>query len=282
MTATVWFNGSLVTETLTLDPSDRGLTLGDGLFETIAVFNGKAVWLADHLDRLLDGAAMMGLPVERQAIEAAVAEVLAQAETPHGILRITLTRGPGLRGLAAEGARPSLLITLIPWVRQTLFTPVRLMTASFRRNETSPVSRLKTLSYADNILAARAAAAAGSDDALFLNKRGHVAATTIANVFILRGSRLSTPRVDDGVLPGIARAKLLAIDGGEERKITPTELSAADAVFLTNSLRLVRPVHVLDGRTLRRNDAAVAGFFDALCRRIAEECGIDPREVDAL
>lgn len=282
MTAVTWFNGKLVTEALSVDPSDRGLTLGDGLFETIAVFNGKAVWLADHLDRLLAGAVVLGLPVERSAIEAAIAEVLGHAETPHGILRITLTRGPGVRGLGADASRPSLLVTLNPWIRQTLFTPVKLMTASFRRNETSPASRLKTLSYADNILAARAAAATGSDDALFHNTRGHVAATTIANVFILRGSRISTPRVDDGVLPGIARARLLAFGEAEERKITPTELAAADAVFLTNSLRLIRPVHALDGRTLRRNDAAVAGFFDTLCRRIAEDSGIDPREADAL
>jgi branched-chain amino acid aminotransferase len=277
---TAWFNGQLVPEALALDPSDRGLLLGDGLFETIAVFNGKAVWLADHLDRLLDGAVVLGLPAERQVIEASVTEVLTHAEVPHGTLRITLTRGPAARGLAAEASRPSLLVTFTPWVRKTLFTPVKLITASFRRNETSPASRLKTLSYADNILAAREAAAAGADDALFLNMRGHVAATTIANVFILRGSRLSTSRIEDGVLPGIARRKLLAINGGEQRKITPTELGAADAVFLTNSLRLVRPVHALEGHRLRRNDAAVAGLFDALCRRIAEDCGIDPREVD--
>jgi len=282
MTATVWFNGEIVTEALALDPSDRGLLLGDGLFETIAVFNGKAIWLADHLDRLTAGAAILGLAMDRARIEAATQEVLGQSPHQHGILRLTLTRGPGMRGLAADGASPSLLVTLSPWAAGTLFAPVKLATSSIRRNETSPASRLKSLSYVDNILAAREAAAAYCDDALFLNTRGHVAATTIANVFILRGSRISTPRLDNGVLPGITRSKLLALGQADERKITPTELSAADAVFLTNSLRLIRPVHSLDGTTLRRNDAALTRYLDQLCRLIAEDSGIDPREVDAL
>jgi len=47
-------------------------------------------------------------------------------------------------------------------------------------------------------------------------------------------------------------------------------------------LRLIRPVHSLDGTPLRRNDAALAGLLEKLCGLIAEESGIDPRVVDAL
>ncbi len=282
MSTAAWFNGKLFSEALSVDPSDRGLLLGDGLFETIAVFNGKPIWLADHLDRLSHGALALALPCDRPRTEAAISEVLTAAQHRHGILRVTLTRGAGVRGLAADGRSPSLLVTFAPWTAGTFFTPVKLVTSAIRRNETSPASRLKTLSYIDNILAAREAAAAGADDALFLNTRGHVASTTIANIFILRGNRLSTPRLSDGVLSGIARAKLLAIAQAEERKITLTELAAADAVFLTNSLRLIRPVHALDGTTLRRADTALDGFFDRICRLIAEESGSDPRPIDAL
>lgn len=283
MSATVWFNGRLVKDaSLSLDPSDRGLLLGDGLFETIAVFNAKAIWLDDHLQRLRAGAATLGLIADRTHIEAAVRDVLSEAQDRHGIMRITLTRGPGVRGLAAEGSRPNLLATLSPWVRGTLFAPASLVTSSIRRNETSPASRLKTLSYIDNVLAARQAAAAGCDDALLLNTSGHVAATTIANLFILRGDRIATPPVSAGILPGIARKKLLAFAKGEEREITPADLTEADAVFLTNSLRLIRPVHSLDGTTLRRDDAALASYLEKLCSLIAEESGIDPREADAL
>jgi branched-chain amino acid aminotransferase len=283
MSASVWFNGRLVKDaSLSLDPSDRGLLLGDGLFETIAVFNAKAIWLDDHLQRLRGAAAALGLTADRTNIEAAVKDLLGQAQDRHGIMRITLTRGPGVRGLAAEGSRPSLLATLSPWVRDSVFAPASLVTSSVRRNETSPASRLKTLSYIDNILAAREASSKRCDDALLLNTRGNVASTTIANLFILRGGRLSTPPLSAGILPGIARKKLMAFAKGEERELTPADLKDADAVFLTNSLRLIRPVHSLDGTTLRRNDVALTGYLDQLCKLIAEESGIDPRKADAL
>jgi branched-chain amino acid aminotransferase len=278
----VWFNGTLVAEALSVDPSDRGLLLGDGLFETLAVFNGKPIWLDDHLLRLAAGAPLLGFDCDRSLIDTAMASVLAEAPHRHGILRITLTRGPGLRGLAANGKSPSLLVTLAPWTTGTLFTPVKLITSPIRRNETSPASRLKTLSYIDNILAAREAAAAGGDDALFLNAHGHVTATTIANLFVLKDGRLATPPESSGILPGIARKKLLALTGAEERPVGPAELHDAQAIFLTNSLRLIRPVHSLDGATLNRNDVLVTRLFEQLCQMIAEESGIDPRKADAL
>lgn len=282
MSQTVWFNGAFIRQGPVADPADRGLLLGDGIFETIAVFNRKAIWLEDHLDRLMAGAVALGISVDRYALAAAIAEVVKEAPASHGILRITLTRGPGVRGLAADGARPSLLITLTPWAGKMIFTPVLLTTSSIRRNETSPASRLKTLSYIDNIIAAREAAAIHCDDALFLNHKGHVASTTIANVFILRDGWIATPRTSDGVLAGIVRKKLLGLPKAEERPITLAGLRSADAVFLTNSLRLIRPVHSIDGAPLPRADAAVAELLDRLCLMIAEEVGIDPREVDKL
>ena len=282
MSATVWFNGARVEGLLAVDPSDRGLLLGDGIFETIAVFNRVAVWRDDHLDRMMAAAQAFGLPADRRVIADAVADVITAAPAAHGVLRITLTRGPGVRGLAADASRPSLLVTLTPWTGRMLFAPALLSTSSIRRNETSPAARLKTLSYADNIIAAREAASIRCDDALFLNQRGLIASTTIANIFILRDGWIATPRISDGVLPGIARKRLLGLANAEERPVTPAELLDAEAVFLTNSLRLIRPVHSLDGRPLRRNDAALARLFDLMCQMIEGESGIDPRLVDAL
>jgi branched-chain amino acid aminotransferase len=282
VSATVWFNGRLVKEPLPVESSDRGLLLGDGIFETVAVFNRVAIWQADHLDRLMAGAAALGLPADRRIIGEAVASVIKAGPHAHGILRITLTRGPGPRGLAGEALRPTLLVTFGPWAGKMLFAPAILSTSSIRRNETSPAARLKTLSYVENIIAAREAASIHCDDALFLNHRGLVASTTIANIFVLRDGWIATPRTSDGVLAGIARKKLLGLANAEERPVTPAELLDAEAVFLTNSLRLIRPVHSLDGRPLGRNDAALAGFFDLLCRMVAEESGSDPREIDAL
>lgn len=282
MSATVWFNGALTTGSLAIDPGDRGLLLGDGIFETIAVFNGKPVWLTEHLDRMIAAARTLGIPADRGNIEGAIGETLRATPHRHGILRITLTRGAGVRGLAADGSTPSLLVTLAPWIKGMLFAPTTLVTATIRRNETSPASRLKTLSYIDNILAAREAAAARCDDALLLNTQGRVAATTIANIFLLKDGRLATPPLTTGILPGIARLKLLTLTQAEERELAPAELHEAEAVFLTNSLRLVRPIHTLDGHKLRHDDAALTRYFEQLCASVVSETDFDPRQADAL
>jgi branched-chain amino acid aminotransferase len=248
----VWFNGGLVEGPISVDALDRGLTLGDGLFETIAVLNGMPGYLEAHLDRLDSGALELGIVLSRRAIERGIAELLRTLSADHAILRVTITRGPGARGLSAEGDRPTLLITLAPWQRGTVYAPVRLATASIRRNQSSPASRLKSLSYVDNILAAREASKAGADDALLLNTEGRVACSTIANVFLIAGEKLITPPVSEGVLPGIIRSRVLALAPQvglvpSERPIASAELLAGDAVFVTNSIRLVRPVIAIDG-----------------------------------
>ncbi len=247
---TVWCNGEFV-ERLSLDPADRGLMLGDGVFETIAVRDGHAVWLEQHLTRLQNSALELGLRNNVQEIRAAIMRLLGKSQRPSEVLRLTLTRGPTARGLAAEGERPNLIISLNPFDATKLPQPMRLATSTIRRNATSPASRLKTLSYIDAIAAAREVAMI-ADDALMLNADGNVACTTVANIFMLEGKKLITPAADQGILPGVTRGKLIAAEPElglmvEQRRIRPNELESADAVFLTNSLRLCVPVSSIDG-----------------------------------
>jgi branched-chain amino acid aminotransferase len=282
----VWLNGRLTDGPISLDPSDRGLLLGDGVFETLAVFNGKPAYLKAHLDRLEQGAKTLAIAVSREVIENGAAELLAGHRGENGILRLTVTRGPAPRGLAASSPHPTVLITLSPWPKGALHAPVRLVTSSLRRNEHSPASRLKTLSYVDNILAAREASLAGADDALLLNTAGRIACSTISNLFAIRGSTLVTPPVTEGVLPGIIRARLLTLAGkigldAQEVPLNAAELLAADGGFLTNSLRLIRPVAAVDGETLSPITAdLLKSLSTVLYEEIAEETGGDPRQID--
>jgi len=276
----VWFDDRLVDQrAMPVAASDRGLTLGDGLFETLPVFSGRPVFLKAHVARMIGGAAVLGISIDSNKLETAVTNLLKAHGPLHGILRITMTRGAGVRGLAGQGDKPTLLATLEPWVKGTLFAPVKLVTASVRRNQHSPASRLKTLSYIDNIFAAREAAASGADDALMLNGAGRVACSTISNLFMKSGTSLNTPTLSEGVLPGIVRGML----GAEETLIQPAHLLTCDAVFLTNSVRLVRPALSLDGRELPQSGMHhVREVFETLCAKITAECGVDPRIVDAL
>ncbi|PWR24431.1 aminotransferase class IV [Zavarzinia aquatilis] len=247
----IWFDGRLSAGgTIPLDATDRGLLLGDGVFETIGVFNRSPFALGAHLDSLAAAAGVLGFAVPMATVERAVADLVAAMPGPHGAIRVTVSRGAGPRGLLPPASSlPIVLASLAPWTPAMAFQPVALATVSIRRNETSPLSRLKTLAYLDNVLALAEAKGAGADDALMLNTRGRVAGSAMANLFALIGGELVTPPVGDGVRPGIMRAFLIETAGAGERSLTSADLAGAP-LFLTNSLRLLLPVAMLDGQAV--------------------------------
>ncbi len=261
-----WCNGEFV-EQLALDPAERGLMLGDGIFETIAVRGGKAIWLKPHLARMAEAARVFGIPFTEIEVQNGIMAVLAKSDQPSEVLRITLTRGPTGRGLAINGDKPTQIVSLNSFDRGKLPESVRLATASVERHVGSPTSRFKTVSYMDAIAAAREVADR-ADDALMLNSKGRVASSTVANIFLLQGEALITPAGGEAILPGIARATLNggARELGLELQLRPVEyaeLHSADAVFLTNSLRLATRVSSIDGKACGTRDISfINAFFE--------------------
>ncbi len=239
-----WFDGALHESSIApVDLTDRGLTLGDGLFDTSLARNGKIFLRDAHLDRLAQSAATLAIPFDAtlagQALDALAGTI------GNGSVRLTLTRGGGARGLALPD-QPKPLLFGAAGAAPPPFPVVDVITTSIRRNETSPVTKLKALPYLDAILALREAKAKSADDALFENTAGHVACLSIANLFAIFGERLVTPPLEDGVLAGTIRAFVLrnAKQLGflpEERSMSRAELVQADGVFATNSLRLIAP-----------------------------------------
>lgn len=252
----VWLNGTLsALEAARIDPSDRGFTLGDGLFETMRAENRRVLRLDRHLARLRTGARVLGIPVplDDAALTDALHAVLAAnnlADAPAAVLRLELTRGPAPGGLAPPTEpRPTLLVTTRA-ASAAPPAPVRLVTAQdTRRNEHSPLSRVKHLGYGDMILAAREAARVGSDDAIVLNTIGRVAETTVSNVFLEVDGRWVTPPVEDGALPGTHRAALLDAGVAAEAPVTVEMLARARRAVLSNANGL-RSVAAIDGRSL--------------------------------
>ena len=275
----VWFNGQFIDGPLPLDAHDRGFLLGDGVFETVAVINHKPLWLDEHLQRMSHGAAELGITFNAEDLFAGLGEVLKKSQAQFEALRITLSRGKTSRGLAGNGTSPSLLMTLDEFDAKNLFQPCRLKVSQIRRNEFAPSSRLKTLSYIDGIAAAREVVP-DADDALMMNTRGHVASSTVANIFLLHGNELVTPPLNQGILPGITRRVLL--DNARnlgfaplEKAVSLEDLFRADEVFLCNSLRLIRPVTTLNGEPLGKRP--LDEFIEGLGTLAKKHCGIDPR-----
>jgi branched-chain amino acid aminotransferase len=247
----VWLNGALrPANEARIDPADRGFLLGDGLFETMAAHAGAVPELARHYARLCAGAAVLRIPVPltREALAMAVHDLLAAQGLAEAALRLTLTRGPGPRGLLPLGApAPTLLLSAAPLPLPG--GPLRLITSTIRRDEHSPLSAIKSLNYLPGVLARMEAAERGADDALLLNRAGRVAETSIANLFVRLRGEWVTPPVAEGALPGIRRAVLLDARKLREAPVTMEDLRQADAVCAGNALAL-RQVAIIDDRSL--------------------------------
>ncbi len=285
----LWRDGQIVEGRQTpLDHADRGLTLGDGLFDTALALGGRVAFEDAHVARLVASAGTLGIPVDADAVRTALRDLAERG--PRLAIRTTLTRGTGPRGLRPpDTPRPTLFATATPSGRTIAFAPLRLWPTPIARNDTSPAAGIKTLGYLDAILAARDAAAAGFDEALFSNTKGRVACAGTGNVVCVTGPAdapaLVTPPLSDGVLPGIVRAQILALAPAcgltvEERSLTPEDLRGARAVFVTNSLRLLAPVTAV-GETAydSAGHAAFPRLREALRAAVAASCRVAPEEV---
>ncbi|MBC8158185.1 MAG: aminotransferase class IV [Alphaproteobacteria bacterium] len=249
----VWLNGELVNDgKARIRVDDRGFLLGDGVFETIAVRDFTPLRLDRHMARLAHGLRICSIaPVyAREDLEAALRRTAEENAIEHGTLRLTISRGPAPRGLhPPQHSLPSVLITAFA---QPLAPPkpvTAVIAAEARRNEFSPLSRIKSLNYLEGVLAVMEAAKRGADDALLLNTAGFLAEATAANLFCVIDGKTVTPPVEDGALPGVMRAAVIEAIGATEQSIAPDQLDGASEIFLTNSGG-VRPVREIDGRII--------------------------------
>ena len=249
---------------------DRGFTLGHGLFETVLWASGEPEHWDAHVERLERGCRALGLPLpdRRDMRSAADAAVRDLGPAKRVAVRLSWTAGSGGRGLdLPEVLEPRLVVSAAP--SELPAGPATLATARVRRNDRSPTSRLKSLSYLDNVLARTEARRAGAEEALMLNTAGEIACAAAANVFWIRHDEVFTPSLECGVLDGIMRREVIAACQGlglpvGEVFANPGRLAGAP-MFITNSLIGVRPVASLDGVPLPTS-ARVAAIARAVSR----------------
>ncbi len=260
--------------TARIDPSDRGFLLADGLFETLRVYAGRVFKLEAHLARLAAGARLLDLPMPSAGnISLAIVDLLQANQHSDASLRITLTRGPGQRGLLPpKESTPTLMIVSHP-IAAAPKAPLTAHLATIRRNEHSPVSQIKSLAYLDNILALREAAGAGCDEALLLNTAGRLAGGSRSNVFLVLDEVLVTPPLSEGVLAGITRQAVLelAIEAGisvREMPLGLTDMERASEAMVCNSLLEIRAL-----RRIGRRDLAPGPVSEELAGRYARLTG---------
>ncbi|MFI5679646.1 aminotransferase class IV [Streptomyces cellulosae] len=246
----IWLDGGLRDiESARVSALDHGLTVGDGVFETVKAVDGKPFALTRHLDRLTRSARGLGLPdPDLDEVRRACTAVLAAEPMPLGRLRITYTGGYGPLGSDRGEHGPTLLVALGESTWRPDSTAV--ITVPWTRNERGALAGLKTTSYAENVVALARARRHGASEALFGNTVGQLCEGTGSNVFVVLDGEIHTPPLSSGCLAGITRALAAEWTGARETDLPLDVLERADEVFLTSTLRDVQAVHRVDDREL--------------------------------
>lgn len=252
----VWLDGRLVgADEARLSPFDHGLLVGDGVFETLRVRGGVPFAWSRHVARLARSAAGLGLPCPPAAELRAAADALVAAEgLADGRLRVTVTGGPGPPSSERGDHPPTVLLTLTPLPGQP-DAAVAVATVPWPRNERGAVAGLKTISYAENVVALAHARRLGAAEAVFANTRGELCEATGSNVMVVQGGVLRTPPAASGCLLGVTRALVLEVAAragvpSEEAAMPLAVLRHADEVLLTSTIREVQAVRRVDDRDL--------------------------------
>ncbi|MEV0092872.1 aminodeoxychorismate lyase [Streptomyces sp. NPDC050738] len=267
----IWVNGGLRdAAAATVSVLDHGLTVGDGIFETVKATEGRTFALTRHLDRLTRSARGLGLPdPDLDEVRRACAAVLEANPVPLGRLRITFTGGLSPLGSDRGDAGPTLVVAVGETSRRPDTTAV--ITVPWTRNERSALAGLKTTSYAENVVALARAHEQGASEALFANTVGQLCEGTGSNVFVVLDGELHTPPVASGCLAGITRALAVEWAGAKETDLPLDVLDRAEEIFLTSTLRDVQAVVRADGRLLEREPGPVT----AKAMRIWDERAAD-------
>ena len=249
-----WVNGSLVEPgNGVILPNDHSVIVGDGVFETLQVFNGQPFALTRHLKRLKKSSEGLGLtPPDEGRIKEAIDAVL-RADSEAGVIRITWSSGLGTLG-SPRGNSPGTLIVSTQ-ERKIWPTSESLHIVPWPRNERGALTGLKTTSYAENVLALETAHRHDCDEALFLNTTGALCEGTGTNIFLVINEELVTPPISSGCLAGITRELVIEIarkNGMKafEKPFSLTDVYSADEAFVTGTFGGLTPVTQVDGRTI--------------------------------
>lgn len=279
----IYLNGRLVPEEQgVISVFDRGFLLGDGLFETMLVSNGRPFRWEQHLERLRRGADFLGIriPFAPESLREHADALVSKNQMPDALLRLTLSRGAGPRGYSPKGAdRPTLVMSLHP---APVFDPQKppkwkLATSSLRLPAGEALAQFKTCNKLPQILARAEAEAAGGDEALLLNTEGFVVEGSGSNLFCIDGDTVCTPPLASGILAGVTRVVVLEICrslGLKAREATTTleGLRQKDGIFLSVSSWGVVEAESLDGHGLKQSPLveAIRTTYENLVRA---ECG---------
>ena len=249
----IYANGKYTSQKkLTFDISDRGLLLGDGVFDTMLYQNNELTYYNDHYKRLKTAAKLLSFNfnLTNEQLKNIITNLIKKNnfQNKQIAIRTNITRGVSKRGLDFDKSHKVGIYIKLNLIPKSLFMKsIKLGIANIRRNNTSPITQNKTLNYLDNVIEKNRAAKNGYEDAIFLNINEKVSCTTTSNIFYVQKNKIYTPPLKDGVLNGVMREQFLKKKIATTQTTSLNNLLKSDYIFLTNSVFGIRPVETISG-----------------------------------
>ena len=254
----IWINGIVhPADRPVLSGLNRGFLLGEGVFETMAVINGRIWKLERHISRLQLGLDGLQIPLfmTPDRAQGILNDLLLTSENQNGVLRLTISSGDGGRGLVTNpGIAPTISAFIDPLPGQQR-GPATAFIASTRRNHLTAASKWKIIPYVDNMMATREALAYGATEALMLNAADQLCCFSTGNLLVWDGDTLFTPDLASGALPGTTLDLLLMAPGSalpiQQKVLDGSDLDRMKGLYKLNSLTGILPISSLNNRPLQ-------------------------------
>lgn len=263
-----------------LSPGQVGLLSGWGVFSTLRVADGVLFAFERHWARIARDAAAfhVAIPGDPEKVRRRLLDLVEANHAYNSTLRLVIVRNGGGMWAGPPNGRESDLIALTADSKDWGHG-VKLAYQANGRHAACPFAGTKILSWAMNLTWLETAQRRGFDEVILLNERGEVAECTSANLFTAEGSRVWTPPLNSGCLPGITREVLLGeihVPGYTiaEKPLVPADLENADEVFITSTTRDLLPVQEIESKAVRRGEQARLALqeaFGAYLRRYIAE-----------
>ena len=241
---------------------DHGLLYGDGVFEGIRTYDGVVFKLKEHINRLYRSARviMLDIPLTKVQMMKAVLETLRKNNLRDAYIRLIVTRGVGDLGLDPRKCPKPTVIVITDVIRlhsaEAKEKGIRAMIVWVKRDPVDATSHeVKSLNYLNSILGKIEANIAGFDEAICLDKNGHLSEGVGENLFIVQNGKVVTPPTSTGALVGITRDVVMKLAEklgykAIEKTITPTDLFTADEAFFTGTAAEVVPIIEVNKRII--------------------------------
>lgn len=266
---------------------DHGLLYGDGVFEGIRAYNGAVFKLKEHINRLYSSARviMLDIPLIKEEMTNAVLETLRKNKLRDSYIRLIVTRGVGDLGLDPRKCKKATVIVITDIIKlhsgDAKEKGMRALIVWVKRDPVDATSHeVKSLNYMNSILAKIEANIGGYDEAICLDRSGHISEGVAENVFIVKNGRIITPPTSTGALVGITREVVMKLAqrlgyAAVDCSITPTDLFTAEEAFFTGTAAEIIPIVEVNKRVIGDGKPGL------ITRRLIQEFEktvLDPKE----